>query len=135
MPGATPMGGAPARYTAGTMTAGSTDIPTHIIKAVTGHLDSALRKQGLAAEGEAGIRIDATTTYYRMRSGFSRMMVGALAGKDGIKAEITLVDKKSGSPVGKFQVSSYNVTAIGGEDDVARMLAEEIVKALQKPAS
>jgi hypothetical protein len=32
--------------------------------------------------------------------------------------------------VGQFKVSSYNLTAVGGEDDVARMLATEIAKAL-----
>jgi hypothetical protein len=135
MPDATPMGaGSPARYAAGTLSAGSTEIPAHVAQAVTGHLDSELRKRGLASAADDGnaIRIDATATYYRMRSGFSRMMVGMLAGKDGIKCDVQLVDKKSGKTVGKFQVSSYNLTAVGGEDDVARMLAEEIAKALEK---
>ena len=127
------MGAAPARYQAGTINAGKTEIPDHILKAVTGHLDAELRKRGLAATAEDGntIRIDATTTYYRMRSGFSRMMVGILAGKDGIKCDVQLVDKKSGQAVGQFQVSSYNLMAVGGEDDVARMLATEIAQALE----
>ncbi|HKB58096.1 MAG TPA: DUF4410 domain-containing protein [Lacunisphaera sp.] len=133
MPGATPMGSTPAKYFAGTLSAGKTEIPAHVVQAVTGHLDAELRKRGLAAAAEDGnaIRIDATATYYRMRSGFSRMMVGMLAGKDGIKCDVQLVDKKSGQAVGQFQVSSYNLTAVGGEDDVARMLATEIAKALE----
>ncbi len=133
IPSATAMGSGstPAKYSAGTISAGKTEMPTHIVNAVTGHLDAELRKRGLSAEEGDAIRIDATATYYRMRSGFSRMMVGILAGKDGIKCDVRLVDKKSGQAVGEFQVSSYNLTAVGGEDDVARMVATEIAKALE----
>lgn len=134
IPSATLMGSgsAPAKYTVGTVSAGKTEIPGHVINAVTGHLGAELRKRGLAAAPEDGdaIRIDATTTYYRMRSGFSRMMVGIFAGKDGIKCDVQLVNNKSGEAVGRFEVSSYNLTAVGGEDDVARLLATEIAKAL-----
>jgi hypothetical protein len=127
------MGSGPAKYVAGTLSAGKTEIPAHIVSAVTGHLDAELHKRGLApaADADRTIRIDATTTYYRMRSGFSRMMVGIFAGKDGIECDVQLVDKTSGQPIGQFKVKSYNMTAVGGEDDVARMLAVEIVKALQ----
>lgn len=119
-----------ARYSAGTISAGTTEIPTHILNAVAGHLDAELRKLGLAATDGEGIRLDATTTYYRMRSGFSRMMVGVFAGKDGIECDVRLVDGATGQPVGDFKVKAYNLTAVGGEDDVARMLASEIAKAL-----
>lgn len=128
-----PTAAGPAKYVAGTLAPGKTEIPTHIVNAVTGHLNAELRKGGLAPATDADrtIRIDATTTYYRMRSGFSRMMVGIFAGKDGIECDVQLVDKASGQAIGRFQVKSYNMTAVGGEDDVARMLAVEIVKALQ----
>ncbi len=130
----TTLGRGPATYTAGTISPGKTEIPTHVVNAVTGHLSAELRKRGLAADEGASnaIRIDGTTTYYRMRSGFARMAVGILAGKDGIKCEVTLVDSATGTPTGKFDVSSFNLTAIGGEDDVARMLAKEIAEALEK---
>ena len=128
----TAMGAGPAKYLAGTISAGKTEMPTHIVNAVSGHLEAELRKHSLFAAAEDGnvLQINATATYYRMRSGFSRMMVGIFAGKDGIECDVQLVDKKSGQPVGKFKVSSYNMTAVGGEDDVARMLAAEIAKAL-----
>jgi hypothetical protein len=123
----------PAKYAAGTLSAGKTEIPAHIVSAVTGHLDAELRKRNLApvSETDRTIRIDATATYYRMRSGFSRMMVGIFAGKDGIECDVHLVDKASGQEIGQFKVKSYNLTAVGGEDDVARLLADEIVKALE----
>lgn len=128
----TAMGSTPSKYVAGTVSPGKTEIPTHIVNAVTGHLTAELKKRGLdAVDAQDAIRIDATTTYYRMRSGFSRMMVGILAGKDGIEADVKLVDAKTNQAVGEFKVKSYNMTAVGGEDDVARMLAEEIAKALE----
>lgn len=128
------MGSGPAKYVAGTLASGTTEMPAHIVSAVTGHLDAELHKHNLApsANSERVIRIDATATYYRMRSGFSRMMVGIFAGKDGIECDVQLVDKTSGQPIGQFKVKSYNMTAVGGEDDVARMLAVEIVKALEQ---
>jgi len=127
------MGTGPAKYVAGTLSAGKTEIPAHIVSAVTGHLDAELHKRNLAPASDVDhtIRIDATATYYRMRSGFSRMMVGILAGKDGIECDVQLVDKASGQTIGQFKVKSYNMTAVGGEDDVARMLAVEIVKTLE----
>lgn len=127
------MGNAPATYVAGTISPGETAIPTHIVNAVKGHLDSELRKRGLSpvAGTDGSIRIDATATYYRMRSGFARMAVGIFAGKDGIACDVQLVNTVSGQPTAQFKVSSYNLTAIGSEDDVARLLAEEIAKALE----
>lgn len=132
IPAAAPMGNMPASYVAGNISPGKTGIPTHIVNAVKGHLDSELRKRGLspASGSEGSVRIDATTTYYRMRSGFARMAVGMFAGKDGIACDVQLVNVASGQPTARFNVSSYNLTAIGGEDDVARLLAEEIAKAL-----
>lgn len=125
--------GVPTGYVAGTISPGQTTIPTHIVNAVAGHLDAELRKRSLAPKnaGDRTIRIDATTTYYRMRSGFARMAVGVLAGKDGIQCEVELVDIAGGEVVGTFKVSAFNITAIGSEDDLARMLATEITKALE----
>lgn len=132
MPKATAMGEAPAKYFAGEFSPGSTDIPSHILNAIKGHLDATLQKNALAAQSEYvnRLRIDGTVTYYRMRSGFSRMMFGVFAGKDGVECEIRLIDP-AGKTVGKLKVESHNMMAVGSEDDVARMLAEETVKAIR----
>lgn len=125
--------GTPIGYVAGKIEPGKTTIPTHVVNAVAGHLDAELRKRSLAPKttGERTIRIDAITTYYRMRSGFARMAVGVFAGKDGIECEVRLVDVATGETTGTFKVSAFNVLAVGSEDDVARMLAAEIAKALE----
>ena len=130
---ATALGGPPAHYVAGQFSAGKTEIPTHIIEAIKGHLDAELRKRGLAAATDEKnvVRIDSTATYYRMRSGVSRMMFGILAGKDGVECDVQLVNRETGQSVGQLKVSSYNMLAVGGEDDVARMLAEEIAKVIE----
>jgi Domain of unknown function (DUF4410) len=132
MPKATAMGEAPAKYFAGEFSPGTTEIPSHIIAAIKGHLDATLQKNAIGAPADYTnrLRIDGTVTYYRMRSGFSRMMFGAMAGKDGVECDIALIDA-AGQTVGKLKVESHNLMAVGSEDDVARMLAEETVKAIR----
>ena len=65
-----------------------------------------------------------------MRSGFNRMLFGLMAGKDGITSTVTILDSKTGEVIGETDVNTYNVLAIGGEQDIARMHAEEIAKFL-----
>jgi Domain of unknown function (DUF4410) len=104
--------------------------PEHFLKAVQGHLKNELSKENrLAAQPEATSAIvDVKVVSYRMRSGFTRAMFGVFAGKDGIESEVTIKDAKTGQTIGSSTVSSYNVMAIGGEEDVARMHGEEIAR-------
>lgn len=129
---ATAMGAQPPLYYAGDFSAGTTEIPAHILNAIKGHLDAELQKNGIAgaADYTNRLRIDGTVTYYRMRSGFTRAMFGVFAGKDGVTCAVKLVDGR-GATVGGLTVESYNMLAIGSEDDVARMVATETVKALK----
>ena len=132
IPKATAMGEAPVKYFAGEFSPGDTTIPSHILNAIKGHLDATLQKNALGAQPDYAnrLRIDGTVTYYRMRSGFTRMMFGVFAGKDGVECEIRLIDP-AGQTVGKLKVESHNLMAVGSEDDVARMVAEETVKAIR----
>jgi hypothetical protein len=104
--------------------------PEHFLRAVQGHLKNSLSKESrLAAQAETSSAVvDVKVVSYRMRSGFSRAMFGVFAGKDGIESEVTIKDAKSGQVLGSSTVSSFNVMAIGGEEDVARMHGEEIAK-------
>lgn len=104
--------------------------PEHFLNAVQGHLRGELSKENkLAAKDDAtAAQVDVKIVSYRMRSGFSRMMFGVLAGKDGIDSEVTIKDAKTGQLLGASTVSSYNVMAVGGEEDVARMHGQEIAK-------
>jgi len=103
--------------------------PEYFLGAVNHHLKSELAKNNrLAKQGEETVAIDIKVVSYRMRSGFSRMMLGVMAGKDGIESEITLRDVKTGAVLGSSTVSSFNVMAVGGAEDVAQMHGVEISK-------
>lgn len=102
----------------------------HFLTAITSYLKSELAKSGrLAKEGDDALKIDIKVTEFRMRSGVSRMMFGMFAGKDGIASEVTVRDS-SQKVLGSSTVSTFNVMAVGGEEDIARMHAQEIAKTL-----
>lgn len=102
----------------------------HFLSAITSYLRSELAKNNrLAKEGEEALKIDIKVTEFRMRSGVTRMMFGLLAGKDGIASEVSVRDS-SQKVLGSSTVSTFNVMAVGGEEDIARMHAEEIAKTL-----
>jgi hypothetical protein len=102
----------------------------HFLSAITSYLKSELAKNGrLAKEGDDALKIDIKVIEFRMRSGVSRMMFGIFAGKDGIASEVSVRDS-SQKVLGSSTVSTFNVMAVGGEEDIARMHAEEIAKTL-----
>jgi hypothetical protein len=104
--------------------------PEHFLNAVASYLKTELAKNNrLAKEGENALAIDIKVTEFRMRSGITRGMFGIFAGKDGIASEVS-VREASGKVIGNSTVSTFNVMAIGGEEDIARMHAEEIAKTL-----
>lgn len=103
--------------------------PEYFLGAVNHHLKSELAKSNrLAKPGEEKVAIDIKVVSYRMRSGFTRMMFGVMAGKDGIESEVTLRDVKTGTVLGSSTVSSFNVAAVGSQDTVAEMHGQEIGK-------
>ena len=104
--------------------------PEHFLAAVAGYVKQDLEKNNRLATGDPqALTIDIKVTSYRMRSGFSRTLFGVFAGKDGIASEVSVHDA-AGKVLGSATVSTYNITAIGGEEDVARMHGEEIAKTL-----
>jgi hypothetical protein len=102
----------------------------HFLTAVASYLKSELAKNGrLAKESDDALKIDIKVTEFRMRSGVTRMMFGVFAGKDGIASEVSVRDSAQ-KVLGSSTVSTFNVMAVGGEEDIARMHAEEIAKTL-----
>ncbi len=106
--------------------------PEHFLHSIEGYLKAELKKRGIAAEDEAQINreVDIEITYYRMRSKFSRVMIGAMAGKDEVTSKVTILDSKTGKVLGASEVDTYNVTAVADEQDVAKMHAKEIANFL-----
>jgi hypothetical protein len=107
-------------------------VPEHIRVGILAYLKKDLQTQGLLpGTGEQATRIvKISVLSYRMRSGFSRMMFGILAGKDGISTNVSVMDPVSGEVLGESEVSSYNLAAVGSEEDIARMQGEEIARYL-----
>lgn len=110
----------------------STEAPPHFVNAVRSYLEQDLQQRAmLAAQGSTADReVRVVLTSYRMRSGFSRQIFGVFAGKDGVDSSVTVVDPVSGAVIGSSSVSSYNVMAVGEQEDIARMHAKEIAKFL-----
>jgi len=107
-------------------------VPGHFLDAIKGYLKVELSKRNILAHKTASSyrEIKILITHYRMRSGFNRMLFGPMAGKDEITSTVTISDSKTGAVIGESDVNTYNVLAIGGEQDIARMHAEEIAKFL-----
>ena len=126
--------GTPKKYIVGNISSKVDSVPEHFMSAIKGFLKVELKEKGLFEENVASPSnvIDIEVNYYRMRSGFSRMMFGVFAGKDGVDSTVKITDKETHNEVGKLTVSSFNVAAVGESEDVARMHAEEIAEALEK---
>lgn len=106
------------------------DVPDHFLAAVNGYLKSELTKKDLLEKtgSEKSYKISILVNEYRMRSGMTRMMFGVFAGQDGVGSIVTIFDSVTGNVVGKSTVSTFNITAVGGMDDIARMHAEKIAE-------
>ena len=107
-------------------------VPEHFLEAIKGYLKAELKKRNMIADENSAPHWELAiqVTYYRMRSGFTRMMFGIMAGKDGVTSTVNVLNAKTGEVIGTCDVDTYNVLAVGGEQDVARMHAEEIANFL-----
>ncbi len=110
-----------------------TKAPEHFIHAVESYIKQGLQERSLYDE-ENGKKISVSVNSYRMRKGMTRMMFGIFAGKDGINSTVNVYTPDGGEVLGSSEVNSYNVMAVGSQDDIARMHGEEIVKFLSGEA-
>jgi hypothetical protein len=109
-------------------------VPEQFLVAIKGYLNAELSQKNMIADENSlpNREIKISVIYYRMRSGFNRAMFGVMAGKDGVTSKVTVLDPKTGALLGESEVDTYNVLAVGDEQDVAKMHAEEIVKFLEE---
>jgi hypothetical protein len=107
-------------------------VPEHMRVSILSYLKKDLQSKGMLPnnEDQATRHVRISVLSYRMRSGFSRQIFGIFAGKDGISTNVTVIDPISGEVLGESEVSCYNLAAVGGEEDIARMQGEEIAKYL-----
>ena len=109
--------------------------PDQLLDHVRRALDA---KAMLGANDKALPKMEVVVTNMRVRSNFSAVMWGFMAGADSIDGDIVLTDA-SGKEVDRFSVSaSYALGGLAGGQDEARMgwlyekFAEETVKELAK---
>lgn len=105
------------------------------------HIRRALEAKDLvsADTGRPRPNLEIQVKDMRVRSNFSAVMWGFMAGSDSIAGDIVLSDP-AGEPLDRFEVSvSYALGGLAGGQDDARMgwlyekFAEETVKELTKP--
>jgi hypothetical protein len=101
--------------------------PGQFLASIQGYLESDLKQQNLlAADVDRAPRAHIEVTNYRMRGGITRAMFGAMAGKDGVESKVTVLAPGSDQVIGASDVSTFNIMAFGGPDDIARMHADKI---------
>ena len=118
------------RYSIQDIKSHTREAPQHFLVAVKSYLEQELTKRNLLADSGAPRKVEIIITDYRMRSGFTRQMFGIFAGKDGVVSKVQVFDTSSGKVIGASEVDSYNLMAIGEQEDIARMHAEEIAEFL-----
>jgi hypothetical protein len=101
--------------------------PDQFLTSIRGFLESDLKQRNLlAADPDPAPHVHIDVTSYRMRGGITRAMFGAMAGKDGVESKVTVLAPGSDQVLGATDVSTFNIMAFGGSDDIARMHADKI---------
>lgn len=107
------------------------------------HVKRALEAKSLIGAAEKPLpRLEVLVTSMRVRSNFSAVIWGFMAGADSIDGDIVMIDPTSGKEIDRFSVSaSYALGGLAGGQDETRMgwlyekFAEETVKELAKQQS
>lgn len=96
-------------------------------------INTELRTRGvLATDIAPDTRVlDVEVTYYRMRPGAARALVGIMAGRDKIESSVT-VKGFGGKVLSQYVVTSTNATAWGTSHGLIEKHAKEIVNNLVK---
>lgn len=106
-------------------------VPDQFLASIRGYLESDLKQQDLlAADLDQAPRVHIEVIDYRMRGGVTRAMFGAMAGKDGVESKVTVLASGKEQVLGASDVSTFNIMAFGGPDDIARMHADKIAEFL-----
>lgn len=107
------------------------NVPAQFVAGIREHLVAELRRQDLLGSDDSSTHeVRVKIVDYRMRGNVTRFMFGILAGRDGVKSKITVVDRDSGQLVGESSVSTFNVTAVAGPQLVAEMHGRKIAEFL-----
>ena len=101
------------------------------IAQLAGIIQGRLRDAGLLSTDRApGGRVEVELTHYYVRSNAARSLAGIMAGRDKIVSQVTVLDG-SGSPMGRFEVETTNLSAWGTREGLMEQHADEIVARLK----
>ena len=122
----------PNRYIVGKVYSSIENVPDEFISSISENVAAELKQRNLYEDIEtAPVNIvNVEIISYRMRNEVNRLMLGILAGKDGVKTIVRVIDKDSEKMIGKMYVSSFNLTNLGGENTISSSLAKKIVVTL-----
>lgn len=103
-----------------------------LARIIQGRLQAAglLQAGGPPGAGPAAGRVEVELTRFRMRSHAARAIAGILAGRDTIASRVTVLGP-DGTPLGRFEVETTNLSAWGSAEGLMEQHADEIVARLQ----
>lgn len=92
-----------AKFTVESIKSDVAGVPDHFLAAISEYLKAELDKKNLLekTDSSAAYKINILVNEYRMRSGVSRVMLGVLAGKDGVESTVTITDPATGEIAGE----------------------------------
>jgi len=123
--------GSKATYQVANIEAKSGDVPQKFKNDVRKYLEKDLKKKGMLAKGEGHRKVNVTITEFQMAEGASRLLFGAFAGKDYVKADINVIDSASNKVIGATTITSQDKMAGGGTELFSSYHAKAISKFLQ----
>jgi curli biogenesis system outer membrane secretion channel CsgG len=109
----------------------SEEVPAKFEKDLRKYLEEDLEKKGMLGNGAESRKVSVEITEFSMSQGGSRLLLGALAGKDYVKAEVNVVDAASNELIGSSTIESKDRLAGGGPELFTSYHAKAISKFLQ----
>jgi len=96
------------------------DIPEEQFNQIKAQIEQRLTQGGrLARKGDENYHsATVTITSFRMRPDAARLLVGAMAGCDNIKSNVSVVERDSGKELGSAEISIEECAAWGVADQV-----------------
>lgn len=120
------------------VTTSNEKIPSHVIEMVKSFVEKELRGKGMMEPRAKRLALRVDVKDYRDRGGFTRFIFGVLSGSDHLESVVELTNPGTNRAVARSVIRSYNATAMGSIEDVARLHGQEIanyVKGVLEPGT
>ena len=101
------------QYQVADISASVEDVPGRFEADLRKYLEKDLKKHGILASDKPTRKVSIRISEFSMAKGASRVLLGALAGKDYVKADINVVDTASNKIIGSTTIESSDRLAGG----------------------